>query len=340
MKVADLSELLAVPALEEHLSAMETILDETIRVENHWLAEPAARVVAGGGKRLRPIIAIATAVAGGAAVSDEVLQGAAALELVHVGSLVHDDIMDSAASRRGVETVNAREGINHAVLVGDFLLARAGQLASTISAEVSHALATAIVRLCDGQSLETGYLFRADRTRAAYEQSIAGKTSALMHASCRIGALAGQLPPPVVEAVSAYGTDFGMAFQIIDDVLDLVSTAEAMGKPVGNDLREGVYTLPVLLLLGQQTGSWLRDGLVPGIQQSTIDSIVETIEAEGTLSESIDVVRSYNRRAAAALDGLDRTPAVDGLRALPDAYLDWALREKAAGHPQLLLPMS
>lgn len=329
MKVSALSDLLGMPPLVRYLTDVEALLEDAIGVENQWISIPARRVVGGGGKRLRPIITIAAAAAGGAAVSEPVLRGAAALELVHVGSLVHDDIMDAAKSRRGIDTVNAREGINHAVLIGDFLLARAGELASTISAEVSHALATAIVQLCDGQSLETGSLFNIDRSRTAYEKSIEGKTASLLRASCRIGALASDLPPSVVDAMAAYGAAFGMAFQIIDDILDLISTSDAMGKPVGNDLREGVYTLPVLLALEGDRGSSLRKVLARGIDQSSIDMVVETALTTGAIAEALSVATGYNQKAMAALDNLEDVPVVAGLRRLPDAYCRWAISEKA-----------
>ncbi len=329
MKVGELSQLLALSDLKEHLFRVEAILDQSIGVENDWLSEPARRVVQGGGKRLRPTIALASAVVGGSGISENVMKGAAALELVHVGSLVHDDIMDSATSRRGVATVNAKEGINHAVLIGDFLLARAGQLASTISAEVAHALATAIVELCDGQSLETGYLYRADRTRSMYEKAIAGKTAALMRGSCRIGALAAGLPAPVIASLSEFGTAFGMAFQIIDDVLDLISTPQAMGKPVGNDIREGVYTLPLLMLLEEESGSWVRDQLRRGIGDDTIDTIVAHLDSSGLIDGALDVARKFNADAAAALDGITDSPTLAGLRSLPSEYFDWVLSEKA-----------
>lgn len=334
MKVADLAELLSLPSLQDDLGGVEAVLHETLDVENEALAAPARRVVEGGGKRLRPVIALAAAAVGGAAVTDDVLRGAAAVELVHVGSLVHDDIMDSASTRRGVVTVNEQEGRNHAILVGDFLLARAGQLTSTISGPVSHALATAIVELCDGQSRETVDCYNPGRTRAAYERSIEGKTAALLRASCRIGALAAHLPTATVDALAAYGTAFGMAFQVIDDVLDLVSTPDAMGKPVGNDIKEGVYTLPVLLMVERDPSS-LQDLLVPNLDQASIRRIVAKLENGEVLAESVSIAMAFSGDAAHALDGLDRSEVLDGLRALPSAYITWAMAEKAGGRTDL-----
>lgn len=338
MKTTDLSRLLAVPDLREYLARVERMLTESTAIDNEWLAGPSARVVQGGGKRLRPAMTIAAALAGGGDVSENVLKGASALELVHVGSLVHDDIIDEAPTRRGVPTVNAHEGISHAILVGDFLLSSAGRLASTVSSAVSHSLATAIVELCNGQSLETVCAYGANRTRLEYERSIEGKTAALLRASCRIGAQAAELGTEALTALSTFGTAFGMAFQIIDDVLDLASTPEALGKPVGNDIREGVYTLPLLLLLERDGSDELRTLLTHDIDDHTVDRIVKAIDAAGTIEEALGVARAYNRSATEALVGLDDNPVTAGLGRLPDAYLDWALQEKTDSRFKLTAP--
>lgn len=335
MKIADLAGLLALPELADHLARVEVLLNEWITIDNDWLAGPSARVVRGGGKRLRPAITIAAAAAGGAEISEDVLRGAAAVELVHVGSLVHDDIIDEASTRRGVPTVNSHEGTSHAILVGDFLLSNAGRLASTVSSDVSHTLATAIVELCNGQSLETVCTYEATRTRAAYERSIEGKTAALLRASCRIGGLAGGLEPGAITALADFGTAFGMAFQIIDDVLDIASTPDALGKPVGNDIREGVYTLPLLLLIENETDAGLRSSLTREIDQATVERIVKAMEAAGTIEQALRAASDYNQTAAASLAVLGANPVSVGLAQLPDAYLEWALRDKTGGRYQL-----
>lgn len=331
MGIADLADLFMLTDLADQMASVEQLLTQWVKVDNPWLAEPSARVIRGGGKRLRPAITLAAAAAGGAEIGENVLRGAAAVELVHVGSLVHDDIIDGASTRRGVITVNAEEGVNHAILVGDFLLSTAGRLASTVNVEVSHALATAIVELCDGQSRETVSAFDPNRTLADYERSIEGKTAALLRASCRIGGYAAGLDPDVIDGLAAYGTAFGMAFQIIDDVLDIASSDEALGKPVGNDIRAGVYTMPLLFLLEDDGHAALRAHLTQGIDHASVGVIIDALDSSRAVQRALGVAEEYNRAATKAIMQLPASPVVDGLARLPHAYLEWAMRDKAAG---------
>jgi heptaprenyl diphosphate synthase len=188
-------------------------------------------------------------VAGGSAVSDDVVHGGVAVELVHLGSLYHDDVIDEAPTRRTVESVNARWGNLTAILAGDFLLARASEIAASLGTEVAGLLAATIGRLCEGEVGELKTAYNVDRTEVAYFAAIEGKTAALFATACRIGALVGSLPRPQVDALTEFGLGYGMAFQIVDDVLDVTATEAELGKPVGHDLVEGVYTLPVLRAL-------------------------------------------------------------------------------------------
>ncbi len=334
MKVDVLSELLSLPDLPASLAKVELALDAAIEreVPNPYLVEPARRVVTGGGKRLRPVLAIATAASCGTSLTDDVVAGAVAVELVHVGSLVHDDIIDRAAERRGVATVNAKEGDAAAILVGDYLLARAGEQASSVSREVAATLAMTIASLCDGQSRETMDLYNANRSVDDCIASIGGKTAALLQSSCRIGALAAGHDAEQVQALSDFGHAFGLAFQIVDDVLDLLSTTELMGKPTGSDLRQGVYTLPLLLAMDAPGGDAIRARLAARgsdpIDDATADGIVAFIRSSDALDQSLQMAHDFNARAARALSVLPQNPVVDGLARLPEAYLDWAVDTK------------
>jgi heptaprenyl diphosphate synthase/octaprenyl-diphosphate synthase len=333
VNTAQLADLLHLPALDADLVRVERGLEDALTQGDNspYLVTPGLRVVRGGGKRLRPVLTIAAAASFGTDMDDDVLAGAVACELVHAGSLVHDDIMDDADERRGTPTVNSVEGASHAILVGDFLLARAGELAAGVSKEVAGTLASTIAALCDGQSRETIDLFDLDRTIASFLISISGKTAALMRSSARIGALCGRLPDEAVSALSEFGQAFGMAFQIIDDVLDIVSSAELMGKPVGNDIREGVYTLPVLLALQRDGGERIRTLLAQKPQDpGAVAEVQRWVQADGIIDATLDEARRYNEEAAKALAGLPQNPVVEGLAALPDAYLQWVLDTKVA----------
>ncbi|HEV7535567.1 MAG TPA: polyprenyl synthetase family protein, partial [Acidimicrobiia bacterium] len=206
--------------------------------------------IGAGGKRIRPALALCAGYAAGQEpVSDDVVTGAVAVELVHLGSLYHDDVIDEASTRRGVESVNHRWSNIVAILAGDYLLARASSLAASLGVEVAGILASTIAELCQGQVLELQRLYDVNRDEAAYFGSIAGKTASLMATACRIGAIVGGLDRASVESLTEYGKHVGMIFQIVDDILDLTATDEELGKPSGLDLAEGIYTLPVIYAL-------------------------------------------------------------------------------------------
>lgn len=336
MTPADLAVLLGLPDLAAGLAAVEEALDRAIVVDRDEIHGPARRVVLGGGKRLRPALSLACAAAatgqGDEVVVDpRVIAGATAVELVQAGSLVHDDIMDEAGERRGVPTINAVEGPNQALLVGDFLLARAGLLAAGVSQDVATFLSIAIVDLCVGQSAEVATVYDPDRSIGAYEASIAGKTAALFRSACEIGASSAGASDEAVKALGEYGTAFGMAFQVIDDVLDVVSTAEALGKPVGNDIREGVYSLPVLLALDGPDGQALRARLGAAPSEDDVAHALTLVRSSAGVAAALDAARDFNDRAVAALAALPPGPVLDGLAQLPTAYLDWVLEDKAPG---------
>lgn len=323
--MTSLADTLSLPALPQDLVAFEHRLVVATAEANSEITEPALRVVRGGGKRLRPIMTIAAASAGGSAVTDKVLQAAVAVELVHVGSLVHDDIIDRAPTRRGVPTVNAAEGDNHAILVGDFLLSRAGKESALISQRAAITLADTIIDLCVGQSLETAALDNLARTEDQVFQAMSGKTAALLRASCSMGAIAAELSDDVTNALAEYGFAFGLAFQLVDDVLDISSTAEHLGKPVANDISEGNFTLPVVLALQSDHDRQLHRALQHRRDPEAVALAVELVRLSGALQATMERVRAYNERAASVLDRLPPSAIRDDLQALPAAYAQWAV---------------
>src|SRR5947199_4896022 len=205
-----LASLLDLPPLADDLVRVEDALRLSVETADPYLTEVAGHLIAAGGKRLRPALALATAYAAASDAADrpapeESVMGGVAVELVHLGSLYHDVVMDEALTRRGVESVNARWGNLVAILAGDFLLARASEIAASLGTEVAGLLAATISELCEGQVRELSNIFNVTRTEEAYLQAIEGKTAALMSASCRIGALTAHLPRPAVDALTAYG---------------------------------------------------------------------------------------------------------------------------------------
>jgi heptaprenyl diphosphate synthase len=325
--VIHLVSLLSLPCLSDDLARVEQALHASIEAEDPFLTEIAAHLVDAGGKRLRPALALAAAsTAGGGdvtSVSRDVVMGATAVELVHLGSLYHDDVMDEARSRRGVASVNARWGNVVAILAGDFLLARASEIAASLGTEVAGLLAATIGRLCAGQVREVRTAYDVARTEAAYIASITDKTGALMSASCRIGAITAGLPRSHVEALTAYGQQLGMVFQIVDDILDVVATEEELGKPAGNDLLEGVYTLPVIKALADTGAAGDLAQLLGGpIDRNQVERARAIVGSNGAVRAAKDVARIYAKEAAVSLDGLPETSVVAALRAVGDRLID------------------
>ncbi|MEZ5219617.1 MAG: polyprenyl synthetase family protein [Ilumatobacteraceae bacterium] len=185
-----LSPLLALPTSDSDRQRVEDALRESVRTPDPYITELASHLLVAGGKRLRPVLAVAAGLSDGReTVTDEVVLGGVACELVHVGSLYHDDVMDEAETRRGVETVNAKWGNLQAIVAGDFLLSRASEIAASLGTEVAGLLANTIGRLCFGQINEVRTTYQVTRTEAQYLESIEGKTAALFSTSARIGAI-------------------------------------------------------------------------------------------------------------------------------------------------------
>jgi heptaprenyl diphosphate synthase len=298
-------------------SRVEDALREAVRSDDAYLTEVASHLILAGGKRVRPLFAIASAAsAGDTAVSDDVVRGGVAVELVHLGSLYHDDVIDEAPTRRTVESVNARWGNLTAILAGDFLLAKASEIAASLGTEVAGLLAATIGRLCEGEVGELRTAYNVDRTETAYFAAIEGKTASLFATACRIGAIVGGLPREEIDALTRFGLAYGMAFQIVDDVLDVTSTEAELGKPAGHDLVEGVYTLPVLRALA--AGDGLRDQLGSPIEGAQLDKALALVRANGAVTSALDSAREYSDSAIRALDGLQNNDGAAWLRTAVD----------------------
>src|SRR5437588_5798853 len=312
-----LAALLDLPPLAGDLTRVEDALRLSVETADPFLTEVAGHLISAGGKRLRPALALTTAYlahpdfaqpAGEGAAPAEAVMGAVSVELVHLGSLYHDDVMDEALTRRGVESVNARWGNLVAILAGDFLLARASEIAATLGTEVAGLLAATIGALCEGQVRELVQIFDVGRSEQAYLEAIEGKTAALMSASCRIGALTAGLPRVEIDALTAYGQRLGMVFQIVDDVLDVVCTDEQLGKPAGNDLVTGVYTLPVIrAMVGAPD---LKGILGAPLDDDTMQRARDVVRSNGAIGVALRVASEYAADAAKALDVLDDNAGV------------------------------
>jgi len=321
--VLNIGELLNVPGLEAAMERVEEALAASVAGEDPFLSEVAGHLIGAGGKRIRPALCVSAAAAGGAEASEAVVLGAVAVELVHLGSLYHDDVIDEASSRRGVVSVNARWGNLVAILAGDFLLAKASEIAAGLGTEVASLLASTIARLCEGQLGELQTAFSLNRTEEAYLASIAGKTAALLAAACRIGGLAGGLDRPLVDQLTRFGHSIGMVFQIRDDVLDVVGTEQQLGKPAGNDLVEGVYTLPVIRALADPAaGPELTELLGGRLDELQRDEARRLVRCSAGIEAALAAGRRYADEAAGAAERVGSGPVPDAFSRLGHRLLD------------------
>jgi heptaprenyl diphosphate synthase len=307
----------ALPIREKDLAGLELCLRDSVIGDDSFLNEVASHLIQAGGKRLRPSLTIAAAYLQAGEVTPDTLLGGVSVELVHLASLYHDDVMDEATRRRSVESVNARWGNLVAIVAGDFLLARAAEIAAGLGTEVAGLLAATLARLCQGQVAEVRAAFQIERDENDYLRGISDKTAALMSTACRIGALTAGLDRTQIDDLSAFGEAFGMVFQIRDDILDVVASESELGKPPGQDLAEGIYTLPVQrALLDPAVGPRLRDVLGHPLDQAEREEARALVAASPGIAAAHEIARDYARAAAAAAERLG-----DGL--VPKALVEF-----------------
>ena len=311
--------------MADGLRRTEDELRKVVESDDPFLTEMARHLIDAGGKRVRPALAITASL-----VLDEdpdvarwaVIRGGVAVELVHQGSLYHDDVMDDAETRRTVQSVNARWGNLEAILAGDYLLARASEIAADLGTEVAGLLAATIAALCEGQVREVRHAFDVDRSEEAYLASISGKTASLLATAARIGAIVADHSRDVVDAVTDFGHNYGMAFQVVDDLLDVTATDEELGKPSGNDLVEGTYTLPVIRALAGPAGDDLRSLLGGPIDSTGRDRARELVRADGAISSTRETAVGYLADARVAIAGLPANPAVGAMLTTCDLLVE------------------
>jgi heptaprenyl diphosphate synthase len=308
------TEALGLPRLQEGLRRLEPLLTASVVTGDGFLDEVTTHLIAAGGKRLRPLLALAAATGGARDATEDDLMGGVAVELVHLASLYHDDVIDEATIRRNVESVNSRFGNLVAIVAGDYLLARSAAIAAGLGTDIAELLADTLGRLCQGQVTEVRSAFQISRTRDDYFASIGGKTAALTATSCRIGALTGGLPASEVDALTEFGRCFGMVFQIRDDVLDVTATDGQLQKPAGQDLAEGIYTLPALVALDEpDAGPDLRALLGQPLAQPERDKARTIVMASSGIAVAVHAARGYVGEAQKATAGVSRPELRAGL---------------------------
>lgn len=297
------------------MAKVEEVILRATRCDEPLLARMVGDLVNAGGKRLRPRIALlAFAACGGKPERAEAaIDAAAAFELIHTASLVHDDIIDQSPLRRGRPTVHVAYGVSHALVAGDFLFTQGFRLSGRLTREVIDVTADACVRLAEGEVMEQRLLAEeVDEDR--YLTIIVKKTAEPIRACAKAGALLADASPEVVEALGHYGVEVGIAFQIADDVLDIAGDPKETGKVVGQDAKTGVLTLPVGLGNDAKTFREMARTTDP-------EELRRLLQDAGAIDKARAVATKYAERAKARLAVLPPSPAKDELLALADSVV-------------------
>ncbi len=319
------------PELEASMRATLTRVEEELRAAvlstDPFVSEAARHLVDAGGKRFRPLLLSLCACFGNPAAPD-VVPGAVVVELTHLATLYHDDVMDEASVRRGAPSANSRWTNSVAILVGDFLFARAADIVADLGLDAVHIQARTFARLVHGQIAETIGPRPGDQAINHYLRVVSDKTASLIETSARFGGMFGGVRPAQVEALARYGETIGTAFQLSDDLLDIASDSQQSGKTPGTDLREGVPTLPVLYALASDEQDAVSVRLREILSAGAVTDDAQHAEALSLLRESAalkrahETVRMYAEEARGQLTGLPDIPARQALESLCDFIAD------------------
>jgi heptaprenyl diphosphate synthase len=314
-------------ALKDGLERVETLLLDSTRSEHAYISEITSHLAQAGGKRFRPLLLLLAAQFGDAE-APGVIESAVVVELTHLATLYHDDVMDEAALRRGVASANQRWDNSLAILSGDFLFARASTLLAELGPEAVRIQAETFERLVSGQISESVGPANGQHPVAHHLDVLAGKTGSLIATSSRLGALFAGCPAHEVDLLAEFGELFGVAFQLSDDLLDITSESEQSGKTPGTDLREGVHTLPMLIALAKdgttdQPTARLQELLHTDLStdDTAFNEALTLLRAHPSMEEARDMVRGYAEKAKAVLQPLADTPAKEALEALCDVVI-------------------
>lgn len=309
------------PALESRLATgmegVEALLRDSVRSDYPFVTEASRHLVDAGGKRFRPLLVLLAAQFGDPE-APGVIPAAVVVELTHLATLYHDDVMDEADLRRGAASANARWDNTVAILTGDFLFAKASDILADLGPEAVRIQARTFERLCTGQIRETIGPESADAV-AHHLRVLADKTGSLIATSGRFGAMMAGAPDDIVEIMTQFGEQIGVAFQLADDIVDIASDTDASGKVPGTDLREGVPTLTALIALATDDDPRLQDLLTrPLVDDADHTEALKRLREHPALDAARIEARAWADRARTTLDGLPDGSARQALTALCD----------------------
>ena len=316
------------PSLEADLAigmqGVEELLREHIKGDYPLVEETSRHLVAAGGKRLRPLLTLISSHFGDST-RKEIIPAAVVCELTHLATLYHDDVMDEAPLRRGVESANNRWGNTIAILTGDYLFSKASDLLADLGPEAVRLQARTFERLVIGQIMETQGPQNGEDPLAHYLRVVGDKTGSLIATSARFGGMLSGAPREVTETLTKFGEQIGIAFQLADDVIDIASESNQSGKTPGTDLREGVPTLVTLNVMAStkvEDAELQRLLSAPIHDEDTVAQVLRALRSHDGLNQAREQLGQVAKQARAALGPLPLTPATAALFSLCDAVID------------------
>lgn len=308
--------------MQPDLERVEATLVSAAHIDYPVVNSLLKAIVSGGGKRLRPVLLLLASRAFNQ-FNERAIDVGAGVELLHTASLVHDDSIDKAALRRGNPTLNTELSTGAVILIGDYLFAQSAILAARPeNPRVMVIFATTLAEICDGQIRETLEAHNLDQSMADYEARIYGKTAALFAGAAEMGAVLGGGDDKQVQELRQFGSDLGMAFQVIDDVLDIRESSATIGKPAGNDLRQGVVTVPVMRYAASLPEGAPQRATIAGIvdgeitDQAVIDDLIAEIRTSSALAEAEEIAQDYVAAARKRIDVVQNADVRAGLEQL------------------------
>jgi heptaprenyl diphosphate synthase len=303
--------------VQDGLAEVEQILHDVVRSEFHPVMETSLHLVEAGGKRIRPLFTLLASQFGSTFDRDAVVKAAAVVELTHLATLYHDDVMDEATMRRGAESANAKWDNSIAILTGDYLFAHASRLVADLGTDAARIIAETFSVLVTGQMRETMGPRDGEDPIAHYLKVIEEKTGVLISTAARYGGMFSDATEEEIDALRRYAEVIGAAFQISDDVIDIASPSVESGKTPGTDLREGVKTLPMLYALTDPAETRLAELLAdPITDDALVDEALDLLRASTGLERARETLDDYADRARTELGKLPACPARDALEEL------------------------
>ena len=302
MKTSEIKKVIDIPVIWENMKEVEKRLLEVTISDNKYLTDIAQHLITAGGKRFRPLVTLLAGEIGNKNY-DKIIDAAVSVELIHLGSLYHDDVIDKSTKRRGVETANVKWDSTLAILGGDFLMAKASEVASTkLGLESVRLLATTYAELVEGQTREIELSFDYQQGIDSYMKIVKGKTASLIRTSAKLGAIASDCNPESEEAISNWGLNSGVVFQISDDILDITSDQKKLGKPVGNDILEGTYTLPVHIAIDEIGSSFIN--LLQDLREdkAKINQVLDILRSDNILSKTREIASEHLSESNKAIE--------------------------------------